>query len=680
MPEAVLFLFTIHAVEWAGCLLIAAVLVNFYRTYRRLYFLHIAWSWFALSCYFPAVGLSMFAAISGLTPWHPLRLTASTVVLVASYWHLAWLLIGAWELASRKLVSNARIHAILGALVALSLLSLLPFLWSPDAVFGRLLIRFGIRSLVAGLAFVTAGIAMRRVQRGRGLGSLMVSAGFILYGAEHLHYFGIAVWQARYDVYVDYAVFLPFLDFFLLIMIGLGTVVWVLHAERERLLEANQTIDFLTNYDRVTGLANRSLFVERLGFALEQARGERTGIAALVVDIDGFRAFNDSLGRAAGNEILSIVADRLQRNLPAGGTLARTGADEFAYFARGFDDEIDSQMLVESAQAAIRPPLRVRGESLYVTSSIGASVSSGGGTEPSLLLSRAEAALHTAQERGPDSSLFYTASMSALSADRVVFESSLRRAMDENAFVLHYQPIVDLRSSRPVAFEVLVRWQHPDRGLLLPGEFLGVAEGIGLLNHLERWVLETACCQLRIWHEGGAPGLDLAVNISPMSFQGPNIVDHVAEAVTASGISPERLQLEITESLALQPAEVTQTTLRALKELGVKIAIDDFGTGYSSLSHLRNFPVDIIKVDRSFVRHLGSDKEDASIVAAVIGLAHALGIPVVAEGIEKEEQRQILEEHGCDFGQGYLFGRPVPADECSALIETAGGPGQVDKG
>ncbi len=667
------FVLASYLVQWAGCVLMASVLRGLHRIYGHLYLAHVALCWLCLSFFFLGGGAALMLARHGVVPWHPLRLGASMVELVAAYWAVGWLFVGAWEIASRR---NAPRRTIVLMLVVLGLLGLvlpLPYAFDAAAAQERFFVRFGIRSLVTGLAFVAGGIALWRARIERFLGRRLVVVAFVLYGVQQLHSFVIGVLRLFFSVSVPYSGFLAFLDFFLLVMIGLGTIVWLLEAERDAVVRVAERVDYLSNYDPVTGLANRRLLENRLALAVVRARQQGSEGALLAIDVDGFTRLNDLVGRGEADQVLRLLGQRLVRCVGPKDTVARIGNDEFAVLASLTPGTDDVEALVHRVQEAVRQPAAHRGQELYLTASVGVALLPRHGDAAESLLHRAEAALHEAQRHGRDDFRVYSRDLVSLAADRFGLEGDLHRALEAEAFVLHFQPIVSLPDGHVAAFEALVRWPHPRRGLLPPSEFLGVASAMGILHRLEAWVLQEACRCLRLWHDKGGDDLGMAVNLSAGAFLRTDIVDRVEAALEAHRLPADRLQLELTESAAVQQTEITTRALDRLRQLGVRIAIDDFGTGYSSLSQLRDLPADVLKMDRSFVRRLGQDAQEDSMAAAIVSLAHGLGLPVVAEGIERERQRDVLASLGCDLGQGFLFGRPLPAAEYHEVVSVRAG-------
>ena len=415
-------------------------------------------------------------------------------------------------------------------------------------------------------------------------------------------------------------------------------------------------------HDALTGLPNRNLLSDRLQQAILHAQRNGDIAAVAFIDLDHFKFVNDSLGHQVGDELLKVVAARLKSCMRATDTVARQGGDEFVIV-------LSSQKNLEAVSDAIRriiavvsAPSQVSGLALHITCSIGISIYPADGHDAETLLRHADSAMYKAKELGRNNFEYFAAEMNMHAAQRLVLLNSLRHAIAGNEFVLHYQPKIDLASGKVVGAEALIRWCSPSRGIVPPGAFIPLAEESGLIIEIGEWVLRTACAQNIAWQQAGYPHIPISVNLSPRQLVREDIVDLVAEVLRECGLAPHCLELEITETVVMRDVDKSLVTLKKLKELGVKISIDDFGTGYSSLNYLKRFPVDTLKIDRSFVSDIATDQDDAAIVKAVISLAHILNLRVVAEGVEAEEQRRFLLENGCDEVQGYHLGGPLPFD------------------
>jgi diguanylate cyclase (GGDEF)-like protein len=426
--------------------------------------------------------------------------------------------------------------------------------------------------------------------------------------------------------------------------------------------------DALAYRDTLTGLPNRQLFLDRLGLALVQARRSREGLAVLYLDLDRFRLVEDSLGHATGNELLRIVAERLQSCVREGDTVARLGADEFVVLVRQINQGEDAARVARKLLDGLRPPFVVQARELMVTGSVGISFYPSDGEEAETLLNAAHMAMHRAKSEGWDTYRLYTAAMNDRALEQLALEVALRKAVGQGEFVVHYQPLLDLRSGRVEGAEALVRWQHPSLGLLGAHQFISLAEASGLIVSIDSWVLRTACARAVGWRRQGWPNLRVEANLSARQFQQRDLVDEVTRCLRDTGLPAAALEIEITERIAMQDVARSVDVLRALRGLGVRISLDDFGTGYSSLSYLKTLPVDSVKLDQSFVRDITTDRGDAAIATAVIAMAHSLDLRVVAEGVETRDQLAFLRDQGCDSFQGHLFSAAVPGDFIAALL------------
>ena len=418
-------------------------------------------------------------------------------------------------------------------------------------------------------------------------------------------------------------------------------------------------------HDALTGLPNRTLFTYRLAYALAKGTCAPGTVAVLVLDLDRFKAINDGLGHEVGDEVLVGVAGRLEAADGTPVVIARLGGDEFLVLFDGDDAETEALAFSHRALHALSTPIAAGGDEIFITASIGIACTSRRVTAATPLLSNADAAMYQAKQRGGGTVAVFGEVMRMRVVDRMNTEHSLHRALERRELRLFYQPVVEINGSRAVGVEALLRWEHPEHGLVAPGRFIPVAEESGLIIPIGAWVLQEACRQLCVWqadHFGG-PGGAVEVNLSARQIDHPEIIATVERILDETGLPPANLTLEITESALMNDAASALRVLRALKDLGVTLAIDDFGTGYSSLSHLQRFPLDILKIDKSFVDELGADRGGAEIVAAVVKLAHALHLQVIAEGVETERQLEALVRLDCDFAQGYLFSRPMPAHE-----------------
>ncbi|MHC8364607.1 phosphodiesterase DibA [Pseudomonas sp. ZT5P21] len=418
----------------------------------------------------------------------------------------------------------------------------------------------------------------------------------------------------------------------------------------------------LAHHDPLTDLPNRLLFTDRTEQALSSAQHHKRGCALLMIDLDHFKMINDSLGHTIGDELLKIVAERLQAMSGAGITLARLGGDEFAVLAESCPQLMQAAALAQRIIDDLKEPFMIGGHQLFINTSIGISLFPSDALSAEQLLRNADSALSKAKSAGRDGYALYTEELTVHAQKRVETAVELRRALEQQELRVYYQPVHDLKTSRLVGVEALVRWEHPKRGLVSPAEFIPIAERTGLIAEIDVWVMQQSCQQMCLWQQAGVVLSFIAVNVSSRLFARRELFQQVAKVLHETGLDPSYLELEVTESAVMDDPEVALEQMHRLRELGVRLAIDDFGTGYSSLLRLKRLPVQKLKIDQGFVAGLPWDEDDGVIVRVIIALAQSMGMQVHAEGIEQVEQASFLLEQGCDLGQGYWFGRPVPAD------------------
>jgi len=431
---------------------------------------------------------------------------------------------------------------------------------------------------------------------------------------------------------------------------------------------AEEELERLAYYDPLTGLPNRALFKDRLQHEIDVAARRPSQVALLFIDLDRFKYVNDTLGHEAGDTLLLEAAARIKKDIRSSDTLARLGGDEFTLIIADADDVADAGHIARKIIDSLAEVFVVDGREVFIGASVGIAVYPDDGRSVSALTKNADTAMYLAKQSGRSTYRFFKQQMNAQNERRMAVEASLRRAIENQEFILHYQPKIDLGSRSVAGFEALLRWQHPEFGLIPPGEFIPLAEETGLILPISKWVLHAATAQLREWHAAGHTELDVAVNLCAMQFQDQQLVEDVTDALRTAGIEARYLELELTESLLMVDADRALSLMKHLRELGVKLSIDDFGVGYSSLSYLKRFPIQALKIDRSFVRDAVENPEDAAIVSAVTSLAATLQLKVVAEGVETDAQQALLTACGCDLAQGYLYARPLPASEVEAFL------------
>jgi diguanylate cyclase (GGDEF)-like protein len=450
-----------------------------------------------------------------------------------------------------------------------------------------------------------------------------------------------------------------------------GRLEEVITTRTHGLEAANRQLRHLATHDPLTGLPNRVLLDDRLSQAMALADRDKRSFALMVCDLDRFKRVNDSLGHRAGDQLLQEVARRLSAVARTADTVARFGGDEFVLVGSSLVDAEDAMQLAARAIEALRAPVRIAGIDVHTSPSIGIALYPEDGASIEALLAHADAAMYAAKHLGRGSVQRYTPGMHAGTEDRVQMESELHQAIELKQFELHYQPKVDTRTGVVRSAEALIRWMHPSRGLVSPAEFIPLAEECGLIGAIGEWVIREACRQARAWQEEGVPSLRISVNLSASQFREAGLVDTIRRALDDVGLLARYLEVELTESAVMSDPEQSVAILEQLSAMGVLVSVDDFGTGYSSMSYLRRFPIDKLKIDRVFINELASRPEDASIVRAIVSLAHSLNLKVVAEGVETPAQLDFLKTAGCDEYQGYHYSRPLPADQFQRLIRDA---------
>jgi diguanylate cyclase (GGDEF)-like protein len=431
-------------------------------------------------------------------------------------------------------------------------------------------------------------------------------------------------------------------------------------------------LEHQANYDTLTGLPNRNLLNDRLRQAVHGKRTPRN-TAVVFMDLDHFKFVNDSLGHSVGDKLLKGMSERLRSVLREGDTVGRVGGDEFVIILNGQSNEEVIFRAMQRIAARVAEPITIEGKELYVTCSAGISLYPQDGEDVDTLLKNADAAMYRAKEHGRNNFQFYTSEMNERVNERLQMENALRRALERQEFLLHYQSKIDLKTGAIVGAEALVRWMHPEWGLVRPARFIPLAEETGLVVPLGEWVLREACRQTRTWMDQGLnPGV-VSVNLSARQFRQEGLVRMVSRILEDTGVDPAQLEVELTESMVMHNVETAIATLQGLKSLGVTLSVDDFGTGYSSLSYLKNLPIDTLKIDRSFVREIGAgaDEDEGVLAQAIISLGHSLHLKVIAEGVETDAQLRFLKRHGCDQVQGFLYGEPQPPMGHARLMEKA---------
>lgn len=482
---------------------------------------------------------------------------------------------------------------------------------------------------------------------------------------------GYFVFMDEMDYYMDTIVFIRWISIIatiLLVIIIVELIYKLINRYTAELTAQKDILDYQAHYDLLTGLSNRILFNDRLEQAVEKGKRQESKFALFFIDLDRFKQINDSLGHSIGDKVLQIIAKRLQAVMRREDSISRLGGDEFTILVQNLKEGTDASLLAQKIISSLSEPINIENHTLYVTTSIGISIFPNDGINANNLLKYADAAMYKAKEEGKNNFQYYSSEMTEKAFERVVMEASLRKALSNNEFVVYYQPQIDGRTDKIIGMEALVRWLHPNVGLVFPDKFIPLAQETGLILAIDRWVMLNAMKQMTKWYDMGLnPGV-LALNLSMRQLGQEGCVDKLSEMLKESGCRPEWLELEVTEGEIMKNPENAIDVLKHISEMGIELAVDDFGTGYSSLSYLKRLPIDKLKIDKSFVNGLPDDEEDVSIARAIIALAHSLKLSVIAEGVETKEQKEFLVENGCDFIQGYYYSKPIPSDEMEKFL------------
>lgn len=429
-----------------------------------------------------------------------------------------------------------------------------------------------------------------------------------------------------------------------------------------------QKMTYLAEHDYLTDLPNRLLLTDRITQAISAAKRRGSKLAILFFDIDHFKRVNDTLGHEVGDQLLKVLSKKLQMCIRASDTLSRQGGDEFVVLLPELTDDAVPAEIAQKILFSIKDPISIANHELFITASIGIAVYPDDGDNVDVLTRHADAAMYHAKNSGRNNYQFFTKEMSARVAAQLTMENSLQKAISNNELLLFYQPKVSIKTGKIIGAEALIRWVHPQWGMMMPDRFIKIAEDSGLIRGIGHWVLREACTQNKKWQDSGLPEIPIAINVSVVELHHAHFTQEVTKVLLQTGLQPYHLELEVTESVAIQSEVTVINDLNKLKEMGVRLSVDDFGTGYSSLSYLKLLPVNTIKIDKSFIRDIQVDANDAAIVTAIIKMSQSLGLTVIAEGVETQAQLEFLQSHDCDEMQGYLFSRPLPADEFAALL------------
>ena len=426
---------------------------------------------------------------------------------------------------------------------------------------------------------------------------------------------------------------------------------------------AERKVQLLAYRDNLTGLPNRLLFADRLEQAVMRSERSRTSMALMLVDIDDFKLVNDSFGHEAGDKLIKAVGDLISKSLRRADTIARLGGDEFAVIIEGIDGPEDAISIADNLTTILEHNVRLDDQETYTSASIGIAVFPGDGKDARTLLKNADTAMFRAKENGRHCFQFYKPEMSVSAMERLDLENSLKAAFENDEFLIHYQPVIDIHKNEVVGVEALLRWQHPDKGMIQPSDFVSIVEDCGLIVALGEWLIFSVCKQIKVWHEAGLKNQNVSINLSPRQFKEQDLVALFTQAMAENGLDGSSLSVEVTERTLIDNVGEVESTLKKLRGMGMQILLDDFGTGYASLAYLKEFPVDVVKIDRAFVTGIPDSEEDSTIVDAIAGLTRGLKLALHAEGVENERQLNVLKSIGCQYAQGFYWSKPLPGDE-----------------
>jgi diguanylate cyclase (GGDEF)-like protein len=666
-------------VQAGAALIIACVFAGLKRRYWRPFLSHWTWSWLALAAYASLRAVTMVLGFNRTFDYAP-HVMISIVSGVAGCLQLTWLLLGTFELTTGQSLDKQATRRVLLAAAVVGAVTQGLFWWDPSNAEVVYHLRVTLRRLLVAAASLVAARAISRTPRiARAIGRRSVMLALIGLAAHQIHFLALGtdpVIRGRFPLWIAT---LGLVDAMLYFALAMGLVIWLLEEERQATMDAAAKIEKIAYHDSLTGLPNRQLFLNQMGMALHRARRANSIVAVLFLDLDRFKVVNDSLGHAAGDLLLQTVAERIRSAVRLQDSVTRLGGDEFAVLCTEVGTPDDATMVAERIIAAVKRPICLDGQEVFDTTSLGISLFPADAILPEGLLKCADAAMYRAKAQGRDLVERYVPELGAAALEQLGLESNLQRAVEHGQLLAYYQPIVDSGTGRINGLEALLRWNHPERGILLPSEFIGLAEATGAIVPMGEWVLRQACAQVQRWRDRGQTHLRAAVNLSVRQLQHPDLVSRIQQVLDETRLPAEHLEIEITESIAMRSSGRAVDSLRALKAKGVRVSIDDLGTGYSSLSALRLFPIDSLKIDRSFVNGVPHNTDDSAIAAAVIALGQTLGVNVIAEGIERPEQLAFFTEHRCAEWQGYLLVSPQTATQCEALLFGEGGGLELER-
>ena len=664
MIPADLAVVTAYGTQAACAVIIGILLVHFYNRYRRGYLLDWYGSWFALLVFHAATALDLFLA-GAVRPANPIRFLCVLLAAVAALLQPLWFYSGAYELANQRPLRLDRVRkgsivlTVVGVVAGLFLTRVVDFRQHFAAI-------MSLHSLVLAAALMAGGLIVQRRRHTSAFNLLLIIT--LLNAAFQLSEFVLTIlWSVR-GVGNPYPMVLGIVELVLQLSLGLAMIISLLEDEREAAVLAAGEVEHLAYHDGLTGLPNRALFFDRLVTALAYAQRHASRLAVLFLDIDHFKQVNDSLGHSSGDTLLKAAAMRVRETVRNEDTVARFGGDEFTIIVYNIERSDDAVLVATKLLDNLRRPFTVGSREIVVTGSIGISFYPEDGADAESLVKNADTAMYRAKEHGRDRQQLYAAEMNARAVEKLELETALRRALSEQQLTVYYQPLFDVEHGRVYGMEALLRWNHPQLGVLNPSRFIPVAEASGLIVPIGRWVIAESCRQAKRWQMEEGLNLVVSVNLSARQFQHAELVSDIVAALAEAELESRYLEVEVTETVAVLDVEHTARVLQQLKDLGVRVSIDDFGTGYSSLSYLRQFPVDTIKLDRSFVRDV-TEPQEGAIVSSVISMAHSLNMKVMAEGVENETQMDFLKAHRCDRLQGFFYSVPLSNTSLTRFID-----------
>jgi diguanylate cyclase (GGDEF)-like protein len=655
VTDVQLFVFAMSFAQSVACGAMAWILFWYAKSLRMINLDTWAWSFTALTFSTVFGVLNQYLVALTNVPAHDWsRLMTTVVFQFSSFLHLGLLGAGALETFRERAAPK---HWLLIVSLIAALAVALPFSSAVDGAQARWVLRIGTHYWVSAI-MLGATASMLLIMKRRALRFPAWGIG----GASVLQLSVAIVFLVQLNRPVNSIIWLaPMLDFIACVLIGAGVMTWLIEEERERGEAISADLARLTHFDSTTGLANGSL----LHLLTQEAIDRKSGNSLLIIDLDHFRTISDSLGREQSDEVFREVAARLKAALPSRASLARLKHDTYAVLIPD-SEAFEAESYAQDIQLALAPEMHIAGRQLFLTGSVGIALEPKDAQTPEILLRSAQLAVNQCKSLGRGQSRFYAPDLNELADQRLARIADLRHALNEDQFMLHYQPIFACHQKLR-GFEALIRWQHPERGMLLPDEFVQHFEAAGIAGAVDQLVMRKAIQQIKAWRASGVD-YTVAINVSATSFQQADLPQRIGKQLAELGVSASAIELEITESTALANMDQALSNLAQLKGMGVAVALDDFGTGYSSLSHLRILPIHRIKIDRTFVRDIPFDRKDGAIVAAVIELAHSLELTVTAEGVESREQRDFLEAQGVDLMQGFLLGKPMSVAEIEQSV------------